>query len=57
MNLDRPFGELRQQVLERFDRAYLTKQLERFEGNFTRAAAASGMDRMYFKRMLKKSSE
>ena len=57
VNLDRPFGELRQQVLERFDRAYLTKQLERFEGNFTRAAAASGMDRMYFKRMLKKSSE
>ncbi len=54
VDLDRPFGELKTDVVSAFEEAYLTQQLARFDGNISRAAAASGMDRMYFKRMLKK---
>ena len=54
VDLDRPFSELKQAVVARFERSYLQRQLERFDGNFSRAAAASGLDRMYFKRLLKK---
>ena len=54
VDLDRPFSDLKKEVVESFERNYLTRQLARHEGNYSRAAAASGMDRMYFKRMLKK---
>ncbi len=54
VDLERPFSDLKKHVVADFERTYLTRQLARFDGNFSRAAAASGMDRMYFKRMLKK---
>jgi len=54
VDLDRPFVEQKAEVLATFERAYLRGQLERHGGNFSRAAAASGLDRMYFKRLLKK---
>ena len=53
-DLDRPFVELKAETLAHFEEAYLIGQLERHEGNFSRAAAAAGIDRMYFKRLLKK---
>ena len=54
IDLDRPFSEQKAEVVARFEREYLEGQLARHGGNFSRAAAAAGMDRMYFKRLLKK---
>ncbi len=54
VDLDRPFGEQKADAIADFERAYLEGQLERHGGNFSRAAAAAGIDRMYFKRLLKK---
>ncbi|MEM9187921.1 MAG: sigma 54-interacting transcriptional regulator [Myxococcota bacterium] len=54
VDLDRPFVEQKAATVARFEEAYLTAQLERHQGNISRAAAASGIDRMYFKRLMKK---
>ena len=54
VDLDRPFSEQKAEVMARFEREYLEGQLARHGGNFSRAAAAAGLDRMYFKRLLKK---
>jgi DNA-binding NtrC family response regulator len=54
VDLDRPFVEQKAEVLAGFERAYLEGLLARHDGNFSRAAAAAGIDRMYFKRLLKK---
>jgi DNA-binding NtrC family response regulator len=54
VDLDRPFSEQKCEVIARFERDYLEGQLARHGGNFSRAAAAAGLDRMYFKRLLKK---
>jgi len=50
----RPFIEQRDEVVERFERAYVEQLLAKHDGNFSRAAAAAGIDRMYFKRLVKK---
>ncbi len=54
VDLDRPFSEQKAEAIAGFERAYLEGQLAQHGGNFSRAAAASGIDRMYFKRLLKK---
>jgi DNA-binding NtrC family response regulator len=54
VDLTRPFVELRAETVARFEESYLKGQLDRHNGNISRAAAASGIDRMYFKRLLKK---
>ncbi len=54
VDLDRSYGEQKAELLDRFDRAYLVGQLERHDGNISRAARAAGMERMHYKRMLKK---
>ena len=56
VDLDRPYVEQKAEVMARFERAYLEGQLARHGGNFSRAAAAAGIDRMYFKRLIKKYS-
>jgi len=53
-SLDRPFVELKAETMAAFEASYLEGQLERHGGNISRAAAAAGIDRMYFKRLLKK---
>jgi DNA-binding NtrC family response regulator len=53
-SLDRPFHEQRETVVSTFEAAYLRGMLDRHAGNFTRAAAAAGLDRMHFKRLLQK---
>ncbi len=50
----RPMIEQREALLARFERGYLTALLAAHDGNFSRAAAAAGIDRMYFKRLFKK---
>jgi DNA-binding NtrC family response regulator len=54
IDLDRNFVDQKADVVAAFEKAYLEGQLERHDGNISRAAAAAGMDRMYFKRVLKK---
>ena len=54
VDLDRPFAAQKRDVIAGFERAYLEGLLARHDGNFSRAAAAAGIDRMYFKRLLKK---
>ncbi len=52
VDLDRPFIEARQELMNRFELSYLEAQLERHGGNISRAARAAGLDRMHFKRLL-----
>jgi len=47
-----PFEEAREKVLQRFERNYLVKLLERHRGNVTVAAAESGITRRTFHRLL-----
>ena len=54
MDLDKPFLEQKHAMVAAFEANYLTRMLERHGGNISRAAAAAGLDRMYFKRLLKK---
>jgi len=54
VDLGRPFLEQKAETLARFEEAYLKGILAANEGNYSRAAAAAGLDRMYFKRLLKK---
>ncbi len=53
-DLDRPFLEQKRALVAKFESAYLQGMLERHGGNISRAAVAAGLDRMYFKRLLKK---
>ncbi len=57
VDLSRPFTDAKSELVARFERDYLTSMLERHGGNFSRAAAAAGLDRMYFKRLLKKYAQ
>src|SRR5712692_2422047 len=48
------FHEAKEQLLESFEREYLTTLLERCEGNISRAARESGMHRKSIERLVKK---
>lgn len=54
VDLDRPFADQKREMIAEFECAYLEGLLARHGGNFSRAATAAGLDRMYFKRLLKK---
>ncbi|MBE2250460.1 MAG: sigma-54-dependent Fis family transcriptional regulator, partial [Myxococcus sp.] len=54
VSLDRPLVEQRERLVEQFEAAYVAAMLAQHDGNFSRAAAAAGIDRMYFKRLLRK---
>jgi DNA-binding NtrC family response regulator len=53
-NLDRPFSAYKAELISDFERAYLLGQLARHDNNVSAAARAAGMDRMNFKRLLRK---
>ena len=53
-DLDRPFTQHKAEVVAAFERAYLLGQLARHDNNVSAAARGAGMDRMNFKRLLKK---
>jgi DNA-binding NtrC family response regulator len=53
-DLDRPFLEQKREIVSRFESSYLLGILTRHDNNISRAASAAGLDRMYFKRLLKK---
>ena len=49
-----PFKEAKMKWSHAFERQYLEKVLARFDGNISRAAATSGVDRKTFSRLIKK---
>ena len=53
-DLDRPYIEQRDALMARFEESYVRGILDKNEGNISRAAAAAGIDRTYFRRLLKK---
>jgi two-component system nitrogen regulation response regulator GlnG len=52
--MDLPFKEAKSQLVEAFEREYLTQLLDRHHGNISRAAAEAGIDRNYIHRLVKK---
>jgi len=52
--LELPFKEAKGQLIEAFERDYLSQLLERHKGNISRAANAAGIDRNYIHRLVKK---
>jgi DNA-binding NtrC family response regulator len=52
--VDQPFVAQKQQLTDAFERRYLHAMLQRHEGNISRAARAAQIDRMYFKRLMRK---
>jgi DNA-binding NtrC family response regulator len=52
--LDLPFKEAKSQLIESFEREYLTQLLERHRGNISQAANEAGIDRNYIHRLVKK---
>ena len=48
------FNEQRRIIVEEFERRFLTSVLAAHDGNLARAARAAGLDRSYFKRLLRK---
>ena len=51
---DRPFRDVKAEVVERFERAYLTDLLRRAQGNLSEAARLSGLERKYLYTILDK---
>jgi DNA-binding NtrC family response regulator len=49
-----PFPEAKRRVMAAFERDYLKAQVDRAGGNLSEAARQSGLDRSYFKRLLKR---
>ncbi|MEM6532385.1 MAG: sigma 54-dependent Fis family transcriptional regulator [Myxococcota bacterium] len=54
MDLDEPLIDAKKRMLERFERGYVVRQLERAGGNKSKAAALSKMDPSYFRRLLER---
>lgn len=52
--LDRPFKEAKERLIDDFERRYLKEILKRFDGNISRAASHSGIDRRSLHRLLAK---
>ncbi|MEZ4222241.1 MAG: sigma 54-interacting transcriptional regulator [Polyangiaceae bacterium] len=52
--VDLPFDQARREVLDAFERSYLEAQLERHANSTTKAAAAAGVGRVYFYKLLKR---
>jgi transcriptional regulator with PAS, ATPase and Fis domain len=52
--LDMPFKEAKGQLIESFERDYITHLLQKHRGNISRAAQDAGIDRNYIHRLVKK---
>jgi len=53
-DLEQPYIAQRDELMARFEESYVSGILEKHDGNISRAAAAAGIDRTYFRRLLKK---
>jgi DNA-binding NtrC family response regulator len=54
LEVDLPFKEAKERLVESFERDYLAQLLRRFEGNLSRAARESGIHRVHLRRLLVK---
>jgi DNA-binding NtrC family response regulator len=54
VDLDAPFREAKEQAVERFERRYLQRLLERAGGNISQAARVGGVDRAHLYKLLRK---
>jgi DNA-binding NtrC family response regulator len=54
VRLDRPFHELKESLLEEFERAYLTRCLTLSEMNLSMASRASGLSRKHLRTLITK---
>lgn len=54
VDLDRPFVELKDEIVDSFSRLYLERLMEETSGNQSEAARRSGMNRTYLVRLLDK---
>jgi two-component system nitrogen regulation response regulator GlnG len=52
--LELPFKEAKERLIEGFERDYLKNLLERCEGNISRAGREAGIARIYVRKLLKK---
>jgi two-component system nitrogen regulation response regulator GlnG len=52
--IDLPFKEAKERIIEGFERDYLKGLLERCEGNISRASREAGIARLYLRKLLKK---
>ncbi|WP_437782813.1 sigma 54-interacting transcriptional regulator [Sorangium sp. So ce1097] len=53
-NIEMPFKEAKDAIIDRFERGYLAALLEWSNGNVSRAARKAGLDRMYLHRLLQR---
>ena len=53
VDLDRPYLEAKEELIERFTRAYMQGMLDRTGGNQAEMARLAGLDRTYLGRLLK----
>src|SRR5262249_15392120 len=54
LDLNEPYRHQEARLLQRFAREYLLGQLEKHQGNISKASRASGLERTRFKRMVRK---
>jgi DNA-binding NtrC family response regulator len=52
--LELPFKQAKERLIEGFERDYLKSLLERCEGNISRAAREAGIARLHVRKLLKK---
>ncbi|SEL45119.1 DNA-binding transcriptional response regulator, NtrC family, contains REC, AAA-type ATPase, and a Fis-type DNA-binding domains [Stigmatella aurantiaca] len=52
--MDLPFKEAKERLIEGFERDYLRGLIERCEGNISRASREAGIDRVYLRKLLRK---
>jgi len=52
IDVDLPYKLVKNRMVEEFDRRYLSRLLERFGGNVSRAAKSAGLDRMTVHKLL-----
>jgi DNA-binding NtrC family response regulator len=53
-DLDLPFKEAKEKLIEGFEHDYLKGLIERCEGNISRASREAGIDRVYLRKLLRK---
>ncbi|MCY1019586.1 sigma 54-interacting transcriptional regulator [Pyxidicoccus sp. MSG2] len=53
-DLELPFKEAKERLIEGFERDYLRSLMERCEGNLSRASREAGIDRFYLRKLMKK---
>jgi DNA-binding NtrC family response regulator len=54
IDASRPFKEVKNEVVDGFERSYIERLMERAKGNVSRAAREAGIDRKHLERLLKK---